>query len=117
MSWNIEFYKTKEGNIPVEDFVDSVPVNHRAKILSMIKLLTEYGLLIKGPYAKHIVGTSLKELRIQASPNIYRILYFAYVNKTIVLLHGFTKKTEQIPRREIETAINRMNDYIRRNNE
>jgi phage-related protein len=29
-----------------------------------------------------------------------------------VLLHGFKKKTEKTPIRELETAINRMNEYI-----
>jgi phage-related protein len=31
-----------------------------------------------------------------------------------VLLHGFKKKTEKTPQKELETAINRMNEYIGR---
>lgn len=33
----------------------------------------------------------------------------------IVLLHGFVKKTQKTPNREIETASNYLEDYQRRN--
>ena len=116
MSWNIELYETEGGRIPVEEFLDSLPVKHRIKVATIINLLREHGISLKEPYTKHITGTKLKELRIQASPNIYRVFYFVYIDKKLVLVHGFTKKTEETPRREIEIAVNRMNDYIRREN-
>ena len=114
MSWNIEFYETEGGGIPVRKFLDSLSMKHKAKSQLVIDLLSEYGHLLKEPFTKHISGTKLKELRIQASPNIYRIFYFAHIDKKFVLLHGFTKKTEQTPRKEIRIAENRMNEYIRR---
>jgi phage-related protein len=36
-----------------------------------------------------------------------------YQNKS-VLLHGFQKKTEKTPSKELDIALNRMNDYIAR---
>ena len=116
MSWNIELYETGGGRIPVKEFLDSLPIKHKTKAQFVIDLLAEHGPLLKEPFTKHLSGTKLKELRIQASPNIYRIFYFAYIEKKFVLLHAFTKKTEQTPRREIEVAENRINDYIRRQN-
>jgi phage-related protein len=38
-----------------------------------------------------------------------------YTGRHIVLLHGFQKKTQKTPRREIEIAQQRMEDFIRRN--
>ena len=114
MSWNIELYETEGGRIPVKEFLDSLPIKHKSKAQFVIDLLAEYGQLLKEPLTKHISGTRLKELRIQASPNIYRIFYFAHIDKKFVLLHGFTKKTEQTSRKEIRIAENRMNEYIRR---
>ena len=114
MSWNIEFYETEGGRIPVKEFLDSLPIKHKAKSQFVIDLLTKYGHLLKEPFTKQLSGTKLKELRIQASPNIYRIFYFAHIDKKFILLHGFTKKTEQTPRKEIRIATNRMNEYIRR---
>ena len=107
-------YETEGGRTPIEEFLNSLPVKHKTKAQFVIDLLAEYGLLLKAPFTKHLAGTKLKELRIQASPNIYRIFYFAYIDKKFVLLHAFTKKTQQAPRKEIEIAENRMNEYIRR---
>lgn len=115
MLWNIEFYRTEGGRSPVKDFLGSLPIKHRIKVAKIIVLLREQGHTLKEPCSKYIVGTKLKELRIQAAPNIYRIFYFTYVNQKIIFLHGFTKKTEQTPRKEIETASSRMENYIRRN--
>ena len=114
MSWNIEFYKTEGGREPVKEFLGLLPIKHQIKMAKTINLLRELGPILKEPHSRHVIGTELKELRIQFSPNIYRIFYFAYVNKGFILLHAFTKKTEQTPRREIEVALNRVSDYIRR---
>ena len=116
MSWNIEIYQTKGGRAPVTEFLNSLSIKHKTKAQFIIDLLANYGPLLKEPFTKHLSGTKLKELRIQASPNIYRIFYFACIEKKFVLLHAFTKKTEQTPRKEIEVAENRMNDYMRRQN-
>lgn len=114
MSWNIEIYQTERGRALVTEFLNSLPVKHKTKAQFVLDLLAEYGPLLKEPFTKHLTGTKLKELRIQASPNIYRIFYFAYIEKRFVLLHAFTKKTQQTPRKEIEIAEKRMEDYIRR---
>ena len=42
-----------------------------------------------------------------------RIFFFCFKDEKIVLLHYFIKKTNKTPRREIEKAINEMNNYIR----
>ena len=114
MSWYIEFYKTEGGNEPAKEFIDSLPNKHQTKALYVLDLLSTYGSSLKEPHTKSIVGTKLRGLRIQASPNIYRIFYFAYVGQKFILLHGFTKKTEQVPKKEIETALKRMDEHIRR---
>lgn len=53
-------------------------------------------------------------MRIRDSIGAVRILYFAYVDKRIVLLHGFIKKTDKTPAREIAVAEKRMQDMIER---
>lgn len=112
--WNIEFYETEGGSLPVRDFIESLSDKHQAKIVHRIDLLAETGNTLKEPHVKKLEG-KIWELRVQASPNIYRILYFTDIGKDIVLLHGFTKKTQKTPRKEIEIATERMKDYQRRN--
>ena len=115
MGWNILFYQKENGEIPVKDFITMQAPKMQAKIAWEIDLLSERGLSLAMPHARPLSGTDgLLELRIQAEGNISRIFYVTYVNQTFVLLHGFAKKTEQIPKHELEKAINNYADFKRR---
>ncbi len=115
MHWRIEFYETESGKIPVKEFVNSLPEIAQAKFIFILDLLERYGLEVKEPYVKSLKGCKkLKEIRIKSSVNIYRILYFPFKDKTFVLLHGFIKKGDKTPIKEIEKAQKRMKDYISR---
>ena len=115
MDWTIEYYETAGGKCPVKEFIDSLPPESKAKYIFIADLLEEYGIRVKEPYVKPIAGTKkLFELRIKDKSNIHRILYFTFTGRRFVLLHGFTKKTEKTPAREIEIAIKRMEEYISR---
>jgi phage-related protein len=46
--------------------------------------------------------------------NHYRILFFFYVRDQIVLLHAFSKKSQQLKEKDIELSERRMEDWIRR---
>lgn len=45
------------------------------------------------------------ELRIKSGSNISRIIYFFYVDRRIILINGFVKKTQKKPRIEIDKAL------------
>lgn len=109
----IDFYRDAEGNVPVEGFLVSLSEKDRARIAWTINLLEEYGLQLGSPYVKHLRG-KLWELRIHAGRKAYRIIYFAYVGHRFILLHGFLKKTQKTPRRELEIAKGRMADFLTR---
>lgn len=96
------------------DFLESLPPKHHAKALHEIDLLAEFGNELKEPYVKHI-RKDIWELRIRFSSDISRIFYFIWQSDTIVLLHGFVKKTQKTPPHEIEVAYKRMKDYKDRN--
>ncbi len=82
----------------------------------LIKLLKDYGVLLKEPYTKQIRG-KIRELRIKDSQGAVRILYFTFTGRRFILLHGFIKKADKTPEREIEIAEKRMNDFIHREGE
>lgn len=65
------------------------------------------------PLVRHLEG-KLWELRRESDGNIYRLLYFFFTGRRIVVLHGFQKKTQKTPRREIEIALHRMQDFLQR---
>lgn len=67
-------------------------------------------------YLKKLTGTGdLWELRVQFGGDAFRFLGFFESGVLIVLVSGFTKKTEEVPRREIALAQQRRRDYWERN--
>ena len=54
------------------------------------------------------------EIRVQIGNNNFRILGFFQEGNLMVLNHAFAKKTQKTPRKEIEIAEQRRNDYSRR---
>lgn len=113
MEWIVEYYRDAEGKEPAADFIDALSSEARVKIFRIIRLLKDYGVLLKEPYTKQIRG-KVRELRIRDSQGAIRILYFTYTGRRFILLHSFIKKTEKTPDREIEIAEKRMNDFIQR---
>jgi len=113
VTWEIEFYRDKSGHEPVVKFLDGLPLKTRAKVVRMIDLLAEQGVLLKEPYTRQIKG-KIRELRVRDHLGHIRILYFTFTGRRFVLLHGFLKKTDKTPEREIDTAQKRMSDNMHR---
>jgi len=114
LNWEIEYYQKENGEIPVEDFLLSLAPKLRAKAYSDIMLLKRLGINIRAPYSAPIQGEKYKglfELRTKFSSDITRIFYFLYDKNKFVLLHGFVKKTNKTPERELERAVKYKEDY------
>jgi phage-related protein len=56
------------------------------------------------------MGGGLFELRIKAAEGIARVFYCTLVDRRIVVLHQFVKKSDKTPRKELETARRRMKE-------
>jgi phage-related protein len=111
--WSIVFYTTEQGGRLVEEFLGSLDLKTKARLLYSINLLKELNVRATEPMVKHIEG-KLWELRRSSNGNIFRVMYFFFTGKRIVFVHGFQKKTQKTPKREIEIAEKRMNDFIKR---
>lgn len=110
----ILFYRTVDGKCPVADFLDSLPGKDAQKIAWVLKLLEELD-RIPIIYFKKLAGTDdLWECRIQFGSSSYRILCFFMDNSTIVMTHGFTKKTKRTPIIEIEKGEIYRRDFLGR---
>jgi phage-related protein len=84
-----------------------LPVIEQVKIYYVLRLLREFGCVLGMPHARHIEG-KLWELR----PGGVRLFYFTYTGKQIVILHGYQKKSNRAPEREIAIANRRMNELL-----
>lgn len=111
--WVIEFYTNEDGTSPVREFLETLDTKTQARFLWAIEQLRERNVQASEPLVKHLED-KLWELRRESSGNIYRLLYFFYTGRKIIFVHGFQKKTQKTPRREIETAQARLDEYVRR---
>ena len=81
------------------------------KILWTLQIIESIG-RIPEIYFKHMEGTDgLYEIRVQSGSNIYRIFCFFDNNDLVVIGHGFQKKTQKTPQKEIERAEKIKNEY------
>ena len=111
--YSIHFYIDERGGVPVRSFIKEFNKKSRAKIGRYIDLLEQHGPDLPRPYADH-VRDKIRELRIRLTDGNVRIFYFFFIEQSIVLLHSFKKKTQELPEREIEQAEKNMNDFIER---
>jgi len=64
------------------------------------------------PLVRHLEG-DLWELREESRTNIYRIVYVFSTGRRIVFLHGFQKKSEKIPARQLAVARQCYQNFLR----
>ena len=111
--FEVEFYETEKGVQPAKEFLLSLDVKMRAKMVNTISILQDNGYELREPYSKHL-SEGIFELRAKVGSNITRVLYFFYVDNRIVLTNGFIKKTNKTPAKEIEKAKKYRADYLKR---
>ena len=110
--WTVEYYETADGKEIVLDEVRSFGHKEAARIVRTIGLLEEFGLSLSGSYIKHIQG-EIWELRVTR----FRVLYFTFTGRKLVMLRAFMKKSRTTPKSEIAIPERRMNDYTSREGE
>ena len=111
--WSVVLYVDEQGNEPVREFLRSLDLKTRTRFDWSIEQLRVRNVRAREPLVRHLEG-KLWELREESQTNIYRVIYAFSTGRTIVFLHGFQKKTQKTPRREIETAQRRLDDFIQR---
>ena len=83
------------------------------KVITVIELV-ETERIVPAKFFRKLVGTELFEFRIRWESNIYRLLCFFDRNDTVVITHGFVKKTQKTPQGEINRAERYRQDYFAR---
>ena len=101
----------------VEEFIDSLSEKDRDKLLGVIQKTQEHGLEIatRMKWVKKLEN-NLFELRSQQSSNIQRVVYFHLFDSEYgsyyILTHGFTKKSQKTPKKEIERGISIRESFL-----
>jgi phage-related protein len=80
-----------------------------ARFLRYAERMEVYGPDLGMPRTR-AMGQGLFELRLKAAEGIARVLDCTIVDRQIVMLHQFVKKTEKTPARELGIARRRMKE-------
>lgn len=114
MGKTVIFYRTDEGDCPIQDFLDSLPGKAAQKVAWVLSLIEDLE-VVPTTYFKKLTGTEdIWECRIQFASNAYRVFCFLDEDAVVVLTHGIVKKTQKTPRQEIERAEAYKRNYLRR---
>ena len=111
--FKVIFYEKENGDCPIEEFMNSLDIKMRAKMIGLLELLEEKGIQLREPYSK-IIEDGIFEIRCKVGNNISRVLYFFYFEGKIILTNGFVKKTQKTPTEEIKLAQKYRADFKER---
>jgi phage-related protein len=110
----IEYYRTRGGECPVEDFLDSLSAKEQQKVFWVLKLIEELD-RVPTEYLKKLKDTEdVWECRVKSGSNAYRIFSFFFRGNTLVLTHGYSKKSQKTDTRQIRRAESFKEDYMNR---
>ena len=93
MEFTVEFYETDAGRCPVQEFLDELKASDL------------------GDFAAVMAG--LAKLRHVGKLNT-RVMWFFMKGRRIVAVHGIRNKGQAIPARDLDTAQERMRDWLKR---
>ena len=102
MAWVVELL-----DVRVQDEVEALPADMKARFRRIVELIQRQGLQqVREPHVKHIEGP-LWEMRMKGKDGISRAIYVTAKDRRVVVVRVFVKKTQKMPRREIDLALNR----------
>ena len=104
MAFSIDFY-----NETVKANVASLPKTLLARFYALSDRMKEYGPNLCEPHTA-AMGGGLFEMRLKGAEGIARVFYCAIVERKIVMLHSFVKKSQNTPRQELDVARKRLQE-------
>lgn len=104
------YYTTRSKDSPALQFLRSLSLQQERKVRRVLVYIETYGLTTAIRHIKKLTGTPLWEIRILGQDNV-RVLYAIEDQDAIIILHGFIKKTQKTPLKEIEIALRRLAEW------
>jgi phage-related protein len=105
VQWTVTFHSDN-----VESEILAMPDGFLSRFVRYAERMEIYGPDLGMPHTR-AMGDGLFELRLKAAEGIARVFYCTVVNRNIVVLHSFTKKTDKTPPRELKVARQRMKEH------
>ena len=105
MQWTVTFHSDD-----VEFEILAMPDGFLSRFVRNVERMEIYGPDLGMPHTR-AMGEGLFELRLKAAEGIARVFYCTVVNRNIVVLHSFVKKTDKTPPRELKIARQRIKEH------
>jgi phage-related protein len=107
----VKFYLKSSGRSPVEEFLSDCSADIRSDFFDAVDLLVA-GENLGMPLGRNLASIypGLHELRLKDRSGHVRIFYFVKKNDGIYMLHALRKKTQELPKSEIELIIKRIKE-------
>ena len=103
------FYRSENGVEPVREWLKGLRKEDRRTVGEDIKT-AQYGWPLGMPLIRRI-EKDLWEVRSNITDGIART-FFTVERGTMVLLHGFVKKSQETPPKELQTARRRLRNIL-----
>src|SRR5947208_1628475 len=99
----VKFYLKASGRSPVEQFLKNCSLEIRSDFVDAVNLLIA-GQSLTMPLSRNLANIygGLHELRLKDRTGQIRIFYFIKKGDAIYMLHAFKKKTQELPKAEVE---------------
>jgi phage-related protein len=106
MPYTITYY-----NASVQETIGDWPTGISACYVRIVEQMVVSGPNLGLPYTRPF-GDGLFEIRARGEEGIGRAFFCASVGQRIVILHGFIKKTQQTPQKELKLARKRLKEVL-----
>ena len=91
----------------VQEFIDDLEKDDKGRVLHHVDLFIQYGFALPAKYLKKL-ESNLWELR----PGTIRLFLGCIIDtEQWTIVHGFKKKTQKTPEKELKTARLRIKEY------
>ena len=105
MTYSIIYYSDQ-----VQEDVLALPDTLQARYIGLTARMIEHGSNLGLPHTDAL-GGGLFELRLKGAEGIARVMYCLMIERQILVLHVFVKKTQKTPPRELRIARQRMKEF------
>jgi phage-related protein len=102
-------YRIRYYSLEVQEDVMALPVTLQARYINLTRRMMEFGPNLGLPHTDAF-GGGLFELRLKGAEGIARVFFCTLVEKDIVMLHCFVKKSQKTPAKELNIARNRLQE-------
>ena len=114
MGRTTEFYRTKAGKCPVEEFIDRVDSKEAQKILWVLRLIERLERVPRKYFQKLPDSEEIWECRILTHKGLYRLFAFFFTGDRLIITHGYAKQSQKTEPEEIDRAERYRREYFSR---